>query len=198
MKKIFTIMAVLICFGISANAQELRFGLKGGWNSSAISSFYAGVFFESWPCRHFGVSPEIVYSRQGVVSGYLSSVPFYSISTYSVTEGRLDYLNIPILLKIYPIKWFSIDLGPQIGFLIASDTETKSNDTSDGPNFSIFDLSLAMGLTINLGNHVLIQGRYNMGLTNIFEKDTSADSASPGGFGSQTNQVAQLGVGYRF
>jgi len=240
MKKIFTIMAVLSCWGIGANAQNLTFGVKAGLSvanitntdrgasyyfddASSFVGFNAGAFAEYKFNRWFGISPEVVYSRQGVNSASLRF--FYMPSPQSAVAGissadvRLNYINVPVLAKIYLAKWLSIDLGPQVGFLAGVNIMNMSkymeswhwNFITGAPEyypeyyvdaseyrgcFKKVDFGLLMGLTANFNKHIFLQGRYNLGLTNISKNKESVDTDIA--VGGKHNSVFQVNLCDRF
>jgi hypothetical protein len=194
MKKI--VIIILIVIGSIANAQKSKkdegivFGLKGGLNisnfigdiqdNSIRTSVHLGIFSEIIINDKFSIQPEILYSGQGY-SG--SATPGFSRSKY-------DYLNLPVLAKIYVADKISIEAGPQIGFLLSA-KERTSNDNATIPKQKTVDLGLNLGLAYDLKNGMFFQTRYNLGLSNI----NSSDNANAVKY---TNSVIQLSVGVRF
>ena len=189
MRKMILLAAVL-AVSASAAFSQASFGVKGGLNLSNVTNsdadmkmgYYGGLFGEYQVNDFFGVAGELLYSNQG---------------TKGKEEGvditiNMNYLNIPVLAKLYIAEGLSLDVGPQFGLLMSAKGKAKQNgSTSSGDlkdKFSGTDVSAAVGLTYNLGN-ILIQGRYNLGLT-----DTEKESGSE----KYKNAVIQLGVGYRF
>lgn len=203
MKKII-ILATLLVMGASAANAQFTFGIKGGLNLADISnsqkianaedvdakmkpSFYLGAFGEYKFNDFIAISPELVYSRQGA-----KAVAKEGDGKFFM---RQNYINLPVLAKLYLIdNSLSLDLGPQFGLLAGSKAVTKvDGDTGDEDTkdfYNSFDVSFAMGLTYDFGNHFLVQARYNLGLT-----DSAKDSTYDVKF---KNNVFQLGVGYRF
>jgi hypothetical protein len=196
MKKI-VLLAVMLAMSASAAFSQVSFGVKGGLNLANATnnngetdmkpSFYVGGLMEYRISDFFGISPELLYSRQGAKSeqdGVTAKI-------------RLNYINLPVLAKIYVAEGLSFDLGPQVGFLIDSDIWAKAGDqtvTVDLPSSEFntpapntLDVSFAMGLTYNF-NKCFVQGRYNLGLTTVFEEDEM----------NAKHSVIQVGVGYRF
>lgn len=197
----------MIGLEIGANAQNLTFGAKVGYNVAGITnmddldapsdiiSFNAGAFAEWRFNRFFGFAPEIVYSRQGALVGAVLTGPGDCSATVN-----LDYINVPALARLYPVRWLSMDIGPQVGFLVSANTRKGDYGTKNSKdNFNGVDLSLAMGLTFNLGKHIFLQGRYNMGLTDITRVITSSGTIfGIGNDEKHTNSVVQIGLGCRF
>ena len=191
MKKIIFLAVALVIS--TATFSQTSYGVKGGLNLANITndsdakfkpSIYAGGFMEFRLNYIMSISPELYFSRQGShadISGIKTNV-------------RFNYLNLPVLVKLYIADGISLDLGPQVGYLINSKIWMKYGGTSATTDFSDsgfdanqVDVSFATGLTYNLGNF-FIQGRYNLGLTDVVKDDPDHSK----------NSVIQFGVGYRF
>ena len=201
MKKLIVLAAALL---ISASAfAQFSYGIKGGLNLANISnsdkiadwyeadasmkpSLYLGVFGEYKVNDFLGIAPELVYSRQG-----------YTLKEKGDGDGkinvRFNYLNVPIMAKIYLTDGLSLELGPQFGFLMSAkmwqkvDGKTDTEDVKKDTNS--VDVSFGAGLSYSFGK-IFVQGRYNLGLTDT-AKDNDGDD-------KYKNNVIQLGVGYRF
>jgi hypothetical protein len=193
MKKILLLTGIL--FWISLNAQSskreegITFGLKGGLNVSNLvgdindntfrTSVHLGIFSEIMISDKFSLQPELLYSGQGYSGRVL---PGFSRSKY-------DYINFPVLAKIYIAKKISIEAGPQIGFLVSAKEKT-SDDKITIPNQKTVDFGLNLGLAYDLKNGVFFQTRYNLGLSNI-------NSGSNVNAFKYTNSVIQISVGIK-
>lgn len=182
--KNFLLLAVLTVLGfLNVNAQEIKFGAKGGLNFANISgdntkgidvvtSFNVGVVSEIPISEKFSFQPEIMYSGQG-----------YSFDDNTVA---LSYLNIPLMGKYYLTKGLSLEAGPQIGFLLAA----KNEKTNVKDSFNTFDFGVNFGLGYKLDNGLNFGARYNLGLTDINNVEGSSNK--------NKNSVFQLSVGYFF
>ena len=104
----------------SMNAQEVNFGIKAGLNLAGLNgsedlddydlrtSFHVGAVAEIGISEKFSFQPELLYSSQGAKaeeSGFKATI-------------KLDYLNLPLIAKYYVAEGFSVEAGPQIGFLL--------------------------------------------------------------------------------
>ena len=191
MKKTLLLLAAFLMLGTAVKAQDWSnwsYGVKGGFNFSNVTgdwdgkmkfSFHAGAFAEYRFNDFWGIQPELIYSRQG---------------TYDKNDGakqwyRMNYLNIPILAKIYVLEDLSVDLGPQVGILLNSKYKMKQGGTTHKTDISDMkgaDISFAMGLTYQLFYNWDISFRYNLGLSDV-KKNIDGK-----------NSVIQLSAGYRF
>lgn len=183
MKKNLLLAVVTVLGFTNVNAQEIKFGAKGGLNFATISgdntkgigvvtSFNFGVLSEIPISDKFSFQPELMYSGQG-----------YSFNDNTVA---LNYLNIPLMGKYYLTKGFSVEAGPQIGFLLSA----KNDKTDVKDSFNTFDLGVNFGLGYKLDNGLNFGVRYNLGLTDINNLDNS--------YSKNKNRVFQVSVGYFF
>jgi hypothetical protein len=184
MKKI--ILTAAAVFAISfANAQDTKYGVKGGLSMSSntlgehtsLLAFHLGGFAEFKISDKFAVQPELLYSAQG---GKVSAGGF----SYTT---NLNYINIPVMAKYYVADAFSIEAGPQIGFLMSA--KSDGTDIKEACNSTDFGLNLGAGY--NLNETMSLGLRYNMGLSNVV-KDVAGVSTD------SKNSSIQLSFGYKF
>jgi len=208
MKKLFIITAIVLFGFTNVNAQEeMQFGVKGGLNISTITGEDVSSF-DSRTCMHFGVvmelpisdkfsfQPELLYSCQGAdYSEDFSSIDATSKSVLATYEGtvKLDYLNIPLLAKFYVSEGFSLEIGPQVGFLLSAKDEYDWNGDIGEDDIKEYVKGLDIGAVIGIGykleGGLNFGGRYNLGLTDA--NDGYED-------GTYKNGVIQAYVGYFF
>ncbi len=188
---------------------EIAFGVKGGLNfatlngvsspSAAYSNstgFHAGGYF-LFKFTKIGIQPEIIFSKQGHDFSY-------SGSNYT---SAINYINIPIMLKLYIAAGLNLQAGPQFGFLASSKGDVYNSATSgistgqDLKNFvKSTDFSVGLGVGWDLPFGLNFTARYNMGLSDI--NKLSGGSVPSGlvssmGTSEAKNQVFQLSAGFR-
>lgn len=214
-------MKKLILFFVGAliglpqvQAQTIDLGVKAGVNFANIdgdtefdfkgkTGYHAGLVAEVLFSERFSLQPEFLYSAQGAkmeLSGNELGIPYSFESTISI-----DYIDIPVLMKYYVIEGLSLELGPQVGFLvrgeqeydisIGGDTESGTQDIKDDLKSTIFGLAAGLGYKINDG--LMLNGRYILGLSNIQKEDESFDEENIGDI-SLKNYVLQFSIGYMF
>lgn len=203
MKKLLLAAVAVLCFSAGASAQmKWDWGVKAGLNLSDLTkwseydfkpSIYAGLFAELYINDFIGIQPELIYSRQGA---------YHKDGDFKLWY-RYNYLNIPILAKLYLMDNLSLDLGPQFGFLLNAKHKAKGfaegNGKCDIEGTKDFDVSFAMGLSYTLWEHYDVSVRYNLGLTKVNKKITgSSGLTNYADYGDAKNSVIQIGVGYRF
>ncbi|MCK0124693.1 PorT family protein [Gelidibacter sp. F2691] len=180
-----------------------QFGVKGGYNlsnitsddfgdSDQLSSFHLGLFMEIPISERFSVQPEVLYSGQGFSS---------SIANAEI-EHKVDYIQVPLMAKLYLVKGLYAEAGPQFGFKVKEEIDFKPNADggettidSDDSQLRGFDTNLALGAGYKFDNGLSLSARYNLGLSNIY-KDNSA-IANLTNIDAK-NSVWQFGVGFSF
>lgn len=195
MKKSILFIAAMVLSTTFAAAQEfVYFGAKGGVNFSNFSgdgwsgfddgkartAYHLGLVAEVPVSDRFSVQPEVLYSAQGY--------DIQRINDGDDVEFQLDYVTVPVMAKFYLIDGFSLEAGPQLGFLV--ENEIDSGDSSmpiDDDNFKTFDFSVGLGASYKFSKFFLY-GRYNAGMTQIY--DVEGVEAK--------NSVVQAGVGIFF
>ncbi|OYX82152.1 MAG: hypothetical protein B7Y83_15730 [Flavobacteriales bacterium 32-34-25] len=161
MKKIILSIAAVLAFGY-VNAQETKFGLKGGVDfanvhgkvagesyNQAETGFYAGGFADITVSDKFHVQPELLY----------------------VSVRELDQIQVPVLAKIPVVEDLSLLAGPDFGFLLNAGEGTKA-----------FNFGLDLGLSFDLNEEFSLDGKYNLGLSNLLEDGNSDFSSKLSGF----------------
>ena len=195
MKKItFLTLVLLVGFVIQSNAQAgFRLGVKGGLNfanidtdidASSRTGFHAGAF-ATIKIAKFAIQPELIYSAQGADLNVGNG--------FEDLKSRFNYLNVPIMLKLYLLAGLNLQIGPQFGFLLSGDQETIDpvrgvieQDASDVISGS--DVSLGLGAGWDLPFGLTVDARYNLGLSDVNDVSGSDEIR---------NQVFQLSLGYR-
>lgn len=208
MKKFtFSLICIILATGAAMAQKQFTFGPKIGvdythfWgkyveNNKGLFNYQAGLFMEYRFTDKFSIAPEVVFAAQGdkvdaifLVFDEITGLP---IDTEEGTiTYKTNYINVPVMLKYYVIPSLSIDLGPQLGINVYSKEVDKSpsyNETIDYKNLTkTIDFGVALGLTYNITDDVFVQGRYTLGVTDVFEKDNE-----------YKNGNAQIAIGYRF
>lgn len=109
---------------------------------------------------------------------------------------ELGYINVPVVANYYLFKGFAVKAGVQFAFLtnakakgtvISGNVETTGSvDIKDACNK--FDFSIPVGVSYEFDNHIVIDARYNIGITNV-NKEGNVNCK---------NSVFLATVGYKF
>lgn len=181
MKKVLLLLFMAFVF-IGAKAQHKVNGLtlqpQIGINASTLTNddkakyklgVVAGAELEYQASNLLGIAVGLQYSMQGT-------------AVKNTNAMKLDYLIVPIRAKVYVARNFSLNAGAQLGFL----TNAKWDEVDIKARSKTFDFAIPLGASYEIAN-VVIDARYNLGLTNVLEKESDSK-----------NSVLMLTVGYRF
>ncbi|WP_369764870.1 porin family protein [Flavobacterium sp. WC2429] len=161
-------------------------GIKGGYSLAAVNydgngetgqrhGFHVGVYGESFISESFSIQPELMYSQQG-----------YEIKDANGTfTQKLDYINLPVMLKAYPSKNFFLEAGPQIG-LAVSHKEVYEGlfNSSQQYDPNSFDWGMNFGTGFKTDSGISLGVRYHLGLGDLYDNDKAH------------NRVWQFSVGF--
>jgi hypothetical protein len=174
-----------------------------GAKYNGLTSFHVGAY-GSIRFKKYGIQPEIVFSKQGQT---------YNTPNYTGLRTELNYINIPIMFKYYPFGGVSIQVGPQIGFLMSAKGDlvqvySSPIGTSLGAAslnqdlkgyLNSADFSIAFGAGFELPAGLNLTFRYNYGVNNINKysgSNTGGTSLSPSfSVATTQNQVIQISIG---
>ncbi|MCF6182714.1 porin family protein [Lutibacter sp.] len=183
MKKIILTIICLININILIYSQEkiIKIGVKLGLNytlpklnnnSLAVLEnkigFSGGMFMNYNFSNKLAVQPELLFSTQNFN---------YTIENFDIVNGSTNkkginkesYLNIPILLKYFLVNKFDIEFGPQIGFIINSNTNLIFYNKAfkfDKPNDK-FNFSGNIGIGYDISTKMNLGIRYNFGILEL-------------------------------
>ena len=198
MKKMMMIAAMMVAT-LSANAQlaDGTFSLqpKVGLTLSEITSndarikagFTAGVEAQYQVNYWFGVAAGVSYAQQGTkIKDYDSKV-------------KTSYVNVPIMAKFYPVKRLALGAGIQPGFMTSAKITGDNADVNIKDNCNTFDFSIPLSVAYESPIGLIIEARYNAGLTNV-----AKDAFKGGNYDTydkvtkNKNSVFMLTIGYKF
>lgn len=196
MKKVLLLLTSFISVTVFSqeevkNSSDAKFGIKGGLNYATVTkgdfedgldprtSFYIGFVSEiPLVANSISLQPEMIYSRQGFENN------FVLLGTDYKEEYQVDYINIPVLLKLHAGNTLSFEVGPQFGLKI-NEKVVRNNSEVEVDNINAFDTALAGGVSLNF-EEFFLSARYTYSLNEIIEDSNSK------------NSVFQIGAGFRF
>ncbi|MEN2412913.1 porin family protein [Flavobacterium mesophilum] len=159
-----------------------EFGVKGGFNMSNLYNnnaddenilygFNAGVY-ATLPISDFiAIQPEILYTTKGAKLEYNNA--FVSGNG----KFKLDYIEVPLLVRVNITKNFNIHAGGYASYLVGSkvsgDGDFNFDEEIDTNDLNRFDAGLSAGVGVDF-SPISIGLRYNYGLTTIGKERTIA------------------------
>jgi hypothetical protein len=190
------------------NKMKPKLGLKIGYNYAKLvgttpnfspksnNGFMVSGFFAPATRGGMGYRTEIVFSRQG----------FSFDEAGKLQHVTQDYIYMPHLTTFTIAKLVQLQVGGQVGYLINA-KKTTSSTTNEGNTIDYLnhlDYGLAGGLEVYPLKGLLIGGRYNISLGNIYKNYSSETTTVPSPFPFDPSQVkgknavVQFFVGYVF
>jgi hypothetical protein len=144
-----------------------------------------------------GIQPEVIFSKQG--ESYT-----YNNSSFG---SNVDYINVPIMVKLYLIEGLNLQAGPQFGFVTSatgSIQDTLTGGVTTGEDIKKYmnttDFSIGVGAGFDLPFGLNLTARYNIGISDI-NKYTGGtppnNTQSSMGTSQSKNQVFQFSLGFR-
>lgn len=171
MKNLFRVL-LFVCFTtLGVSAQTVSIGPKVGLNLAnysgavtndrSLAALHVGGIVEIQLIDLVSIQPELLFSVQG--------------ASFENVKDVYNYVNLPIMGKIYPIEGLYGEIGPQIGFLLSANEKAIGNGEKAPftQQIKTVDFGIGFGAGYKLPELGLSFGlRYNAGLSN-FPKNNS-------------------------
>ncbi|HQU59296.1 MAG: PorT family protein [Phaeodactylibacter sp.] len=172
MRDALFIFLFIICSSILSG--QTYFGLKAGGNIShfqmtkipsqygdvnlgQIYGYQAGLVLEQPINRHLALGAELLFSQKG---GQWTLAP-YGSPGLETEISRLQYLNLPVFLRLIPIERWSVDLGMEGSYLLVSPDERLFMERAD--------FSWLAGATFHITSRLHASLRYLVGAVRVGE-----------------------------
>ena len=196
MKKIISIVAVMACLfmAIPAQAQMLKFGVKGGINVSKVTfskdvfkgdnrtGFYIGPTAEfTLPLAGLGVDVAALYNQTEAKFNGMGSA-------LDETSEKMKSIEIPVNLK------WTVGLGSMLSVFAAAGPQFGFN-VGDGHYADAFDMktcysSFNIGGGVKLFRHLQAGVNYNFGISRLAKSISSEIGNEVGDMKRKTWQVS--------
>lgn len=193
MKNNILIAAIFLSIVTDANAQSFHIGAKGGATLNKLTGksfkdefsfgYHAGGYAEIGIGKKFSIQPEVLFNQVNVDTTSQFNQLYKSLVSSNVSNIKLSYIAIPILLNYKPTKFLTLQAGPQFGILRDQNKNLLQNGKAA---FKEGDLSLLGGVQLSFSK-LRIYGRYAVGLNNLNDIDNQDKWKS---------QSIQLGIGF--
>jgi Outer membrane protein beta-barrel domain len=184
--------------GVKAGLNFANITKASSINSSSRSGFHAGLFLAPPSQSVMGYRTELIFSRQGFNYG----------TGTSSGQVNLDYVTLPQYMTISITKYFQIQLGGQMSFLVNAKADS-SNDAGSGSSsfgkvmnyYNKFDYGYGGGIEIHPVGGLLIGARVCISLSSLYK---SYSYTSPGETPSFVptidvkNNLFQVFAGWKF
>ena len=180
-------------FGLKAGLNFANVTKASSINNSSKTGFHAGLLMGSASAKVFGFRTELTYSKQGY--DYKSSTNTGNVNLDYIMSSNLTCINIT--------KYFQLQFGAQMAYLI--NAKVDSNTTSTGNEqadkimnlYNRFDYGFAGGIEIHPVGGLLIGARANISLGSLY-KDAQSGQMPAFSNIDLKNNVFQIFAGWRF
>ena len=198
MKKIILSLLLLSpCFlfaqiGVKAGLNFANVTKASSINNSSRTGFHAGVFLAPPSKGIIGSRTELIFSRQG-----------YDYKTSTNTGNvNLDYIMMPQYMSINITKYFSIQFGAQMAFLLNAKVDSSNGSNSTGNSvmdlYNRFDYGYGGGIEIHPIKGLLVGARVNISLGDLYKMPEPGQQPSFIPKVDVKNNVFQVFAGWRF
>lgn len=211
MKKIIIIFGILfysfssqsqilisLLLGDKLNTGKIEFGLDGGINfsslggveGSSVGNFNLGFYFDfktqyKWMV-HTGVIVKSSLGAKGIKPYLLNNPDLDNVFIGGEVERKLNYFNVPVLIKRSFENYFSVEGGIQLGLMNKATDEFKQEVNKKDDLVYKADIKdlyhpLDAGLEAGIGYRLLkgkgmhLSLRYYYGLVDVTIDDSGAD-----------------------
>ncbi|WP_149208044.1 porin family protein [Flavobacterium johnsoniae] len=163
------------------NNVNTEFGVKGGFNMSnlygsgddvddnnILYGFNAGVY-ATLPISDFvAIQPEILFTTKGAKLEYSGLVD-------GDAKFKLNYIEVPLLVRVNITKNFNVHAGGYASYLVSSKVtgsgDIEFNEDVNRDDLNKFDAGIAAGVGVDF-DPISIGVRYNYGLTTVGKERT--------------------------
>lgn len=222
MKKFFTLSLFLISLFASTSYAQTNFGIRAGvtsasWKRDANQSlndlvtvtngyvetkgrtgFFAGGYVNLPLTPLFSVEPGVYYSQKGyALNGDIKIDKLDFLGANASIQVQSHYIDVPLLLKLTPVKGLQLYAGPQLSYLVKNNLNMKAGllgisllnrnmDITD--QFNQVDWAIVGGVGYKFDNGFSVSAGYDHGLSKLDKNEM---------FNSY-NRVVKVGVGFEF
>ncbi|ARS34471.1 porin family protein [Pontibacter actiniarum] len=206
----------------SSTPGQVRFGIKAGvnladWDGETMKSvqdlvdmtngsvsqemrtgFHVGGYVNIPVAPGFEIEPGLLYSQKGtVLKGKVPIEAVDFLNTNVTITNKAEYIDLPVLAKVYVGEGFHIFAGPQVSYLVSNKVSAEAgalgfkalNQEWDMKNgFRDIDFAVTGGLGYKFANGFNVSAGYDYGVSPIDDN---------GSFDTY-NRVVKASVGFTF
>ncbi len=176
------------------SADNFSYGAKVGLTLADVTSFdgspvlrgQVGIMAGYRLNKYLGVGAEVLYSGWGSASEVFMAAQ----GDDDRVHVNMNYVNVPFLVKFYPVSNLSIESGVSADFLVRSRINYRGDNSIALPyEDDGITMSIPIGVSYEFMNRFVVGLRYNLGVTDIFSELD---------FEGGRNRVASFSIGYLF
>ncbi len=182
----------------SGTLNDIVKATNGFLQTAPKTSFYVGGFVNIPVTKAVSIEPGINYTQKGyTLRGDLAIDKLNFLGANAGAKVESQYIDIPIVLKVQPVKGLQIFAGPQLSYLVKSNLKVdagilgisllkRSVDLTS--NFNRIDAGVTGGIGYRFTNGLRITGSYDRGLSRL-DKNSNLKAY---------NEAFKVGLGFSF
>lgn len=222
MKQIFTLFVLLSMFSFATAQAQTKIGIRAGMNNATWkgdaaqtlndlvsvtkgyvdtrgkAGFHVGGYVNFPLSEVISIEPGLYYSQKGyALKGDIEISKLNFLGANANLEVQSHYIDLPLLIKITPVKGFQLFAGPQISYMVKNNMNfnagvlgfsviNRNIDITD--QFNNIDAALVGGAGYKFDNGFSITASYDHGLSRLDKKENF----------KSYNRVIKVGVGFEF
>jgi hypothetical protein len=170
--KIITVTIGLFCFINGVNSQIFKGGVLLGVNGCQVDGdgqsgydkfgLMGGAFIYTPLSRNLDLQFEIEYMGKGA-----QAVNNDEYGTQTEFTISLNYIELPVIVRLNTIKNFSFEAGLGFGYLFSSSQTLSYYLNTNTFTFNTFELSGILGIGYKINDSFSILARYSYSFTEI-------------------------------
>lgn len=177
--------------------------------TTATGGEFIGIDAEYHISRRFTIAAGVNYAAAGNGwKDYEYAHDDYGKLDVKEQAWKTNYINIPITANWYVLKGFALKAGVQFGFLTSAKEYMRGEGTAEGiditltaeksvkDDFNKFDISIPVGLSYEFKLPIVLDLRYNIGVSKLNKNDNIGGTALDGK--TLSNIGATITIGYKF
>lgn len=180
------------------SVQDLVEMTNGSVSQQMRTGFHVGGFVAIPVAPGFEIEPGLLYSQKGtVLTGKIPMEQLDFLNANVTITNKAEYIDLPVLAKVYIGEGFHIFAGPQVSYLVSNKVKTEAGALGFNALNQEFDIKSSLrevdmavtgGLGYRFASGFNISAGYDYGLNSI-DKNGSFDTF---------NRVVKASVGYTF
>ena len=155
---------IFFLLGLAWNAQA-QFGIRAGYSSanfsdtnfSPRSGFHGGVYYTTGS-ELIKIEPGLQFAQKGYTGKDDMGVAI---------DEQLNYLDLPVLIRLNLLPMFNVFAGPQASFLLSRNYQLGAVTSNSMEVLAGYDLGGVVGAQVNLPLGLNLQASYDIGTKSL-------------------------------
>lgn len=148
--------------GVKIGGSAASFNGDAAKNLRYVTGFNAGVFANFALLNPFSLQTELLYSMKGMKDA----------ASFTDNVTRLNYVDLPVLLRASTLDGLFAEAGPQLGYLINAKSDASGENIDVKAAYRTIDFGYVLGVGYQPPKGGLGGGaRYNAGFLSVFKTD---------------------------